>query len=61
MPLPTSLKTKRYDLDTDAFTALETQRKALQLAAESLQHERNSYSKTMGKTDWRSQGEGRRH
>ena len=45
----TSLKTKRYDLDTDAFTALETQRKALQLAAESLQHERNSYSKTMGK------------
>jgi len=45
----TSLKTKRYDLDTDAFTALETQRKVLQLAAESLQHERNSYSKTMGK------------
>ena len=45
----TSLKTKRYDLDNDAFTALETQRKALQLAAESLQHERNSYSKTMGK------------
>jgi seryl-tRNA synthetase len=45
----TSLKTKRYDLDTDAFTALETQRKALQLAAESLQHERNSYSKSMGK------------
>jgi len=45
----TSLKTKRYDLDTVAFTALEAQRKALQLAAESLQHERNSYSKTMGK------------
>ena len=45
----TSLKTKRYDLDTVAFTALEAQRKALQLAAESLQRERNSYSKTMGK------------
>ena len=44
-----SLKTKGYALDLDAFTALETQRKALQLAAESLQHERKSYSKTMGK------------
>jgi seryl-tRNA synthetase len=44
-----SLKIKRFDLDTEAFIALETQRKGLQLAAESLQQERNSYSKTMGK------------
>ena len=44
-----SLKTKRYDLDTNAFIALEAQRKELQVAAESLQQERNSYSKTMGK------------
>ncbi|MDG1485442.1 MAG: serine--tRNA ligase, partial [Porticoccaceae bacterium] len=44
-----SLKIKRFDLDTQAFTDLETQRKGLQLAAESLQQERNSYSKTMGK------------
>ena len=43
------LKIKRYELDTDAFLALEDQRKTLQLAAESLQQERNSYSKTMGK------------
>jgi seryl-tRNA synthetase len=43
------LKIKCFDLDTEAFTALETQRKELQLAAESLQQERNSYSKAMGK------------
>ena len=43
------LKIKRYELDTDTFLALEDQRKTLQLAAESLQQERNSYSKTMGK------------
>ncbi|MDG2501482.1 MAG: serine--tRNA ligase [Porticoccaceae bacterium] len=44
-----SLAIKRYDLDTSAFTALEAQRKELQLAAEALQQERNAYSKTMGK------------
>ncbi len=44
-----SLKIKCFDLDTEAFKALETQRKDLQMAAESLQQERNSYSKTMGK------------
>jgi seryl-tRNA synthetase len=43
------LKIKCFDLDTEAFTALETQRKELQLTAESLQQERNSYSKAMGK------------
>ncbi|MGB2154819.1 MAG: serine--tRNA ligase [Porticoccaceae bacterium] len=44
-----SLQVKGYQLDTEAFLALETQRKELQLAAESLQQERNSYSKSMGK------------
>lgn len=44
-----SLAIKRYDLDTTAFTALEAQRKELQLTAEALQQERNTYSKTMGK------------
>ena len=44
-----SLKIKCFDLDTEAFKTLETQRKDLQMAAESLQQERNSYSKTMGK------------
>ena len=44
-----SLKIKRYDLDTEAFLSLERQRKDLQLAAESLQQERNTYAKSMGK------------
>ena len=44
-----SLEVKNYQLDTQAFLALEAQRKELQLAAESLQQERNSYSKSMGK------------
>ena len=43
------LLVKRFRLDTAAFLALEEQRKALQLAAEDLQQERNSYSKSMGK------------
>ena len=44
-----SLALKRYDLDTTVFTALEAQRKTLQLSAEALQQERNRYAKTMGK------------
>ena len=44
-----SLKIKRYDLDTEAFLSLERQRKDLQLAAERLQQERNTYAKSMGK------------
>ena len=44
-----SLKTKRYDLDVELFLSLDAQRKELQLAAESLQQERNSYAKSMGK------------
>ena len=44
-----SLQTKGYTLDCEAFLALEAQRKALQLAAESVQQERNAYSKSMGK------------
>ena len=43
------LLVKRYRLDTAAFLALEEQRKTLQLAAEDLQQERNSFSKSMGK------------
>jgi seryl-tRNA synthetase len=44
-----SLQVKGYQLDTQAFLALEAQRKERQLVAESLQQERNSYSKSMGK------------
>jgi seryl-tRNA synthetase len=44
-----SLHVKGYQLDTQAFLALEAQRKERQLVAESLQQERNSYSKSMGK------------
>jgi seryl-tRNA synthetase len=44
-----SLNIKGYTLDTEAFLALEAQRKALQLAAEQLQQARNAYAKSMGK------------
>lgn len=43
------LKVKGFDLDCEAFLALESERKALQLEAESLQQERNAYAKSMGK------------
>ena len=43
------LKVKGFDLDCEAFLALEVERKALQLGAESLQQERNAYAKSMGK------------
>ena len=43
------LKVKGFDLDCEAFLALEAERKALQLGAESLQQERNAYAKSMGK------------
>jgi seryl-tRNA synthetase len=43
------LTVKGYELDCNAFLALEAQRKALQLRAESVQQERNTYAKSMGK------------
>ena len=43
------LKVKGFNLDCEAFLALELERKALQLGAESLQQERNAYAKSMGK------------
>lgn len=42
------LKVKGFNLDCEAFLALEVERKALQLGAESLQQERNAYAKSMG-------------
>ena len=44
-----SLAVKGFELDCDEFLSLESQRKELQLKAESIQQERNSYSKSMGK------------
>ncbi|MGB0458662.1 MAG: serine--tRNA ligase [Porticoccaceae bacterium] len=44
-----SLKVKGFELNCDEFLTLETQRKELQLNAESIQQERNTYSKSMGK------------
>jgi seryl-tRNA synthetase len=44
-----ALKVKGFELNCDAFLSLESQRKELQLNAESIQQERNAYSKTMGK------------
>ena len=44
-----SLAIKGFELDCDEFLSLESQRKELQLKAEAIQQERNSYSKSMGK------------
>ena len=44
-----SLAIKGFKLDCDEFLSLESQRKKLQLKAEAIQQERNSYSKSMGK------------
>ena len=49
------LSRRGYVLDTKAFTALESQRKKLQIESESLQSERNSKSKGIGKA--KAQGE----
>ena len=43
-----ALATRGYDLDTQAFDALEARRKAVQLQAESLQANRNTLSKQIG-------------
>lgn len=45
-----ALKIKGYDLDVAAFTALEVQRKALQVESEDLQAKRNARSKEIGQT-----------
>ena len=43
------LKRRGYELDTKQFSALEEQRKTLQIDAQSLQAERNKKSKNIGK------------
>jgi seryl-tRNA synthetase len=43
------LNIKGYELNSEAFLGLDAQRKALQLAAESVQQERNAFAKSMGK------------
>lgn len=47
--LASKLKKKNFDLDVDRLAKLEVQRKELQLATETLQNERNSKSKEIGK------------
>jgi len=49
------LRLRGYELDLDAFRALETERKALQVRAEDLQARRNALSKTIGQL--KSRGE----
>lgn len=44
-----NLKIKGFELNCDEFLSLESQRKELQLKAEAIQQERNTYSKSMGK------------
>ena len=45
-----ALKIKGYDLDVQAYQALESERKALQVESEELQAKRNARSKEIGKT-----------
>lgn len=42
------LKTRGFDLDVDAFNALEAQRKSIQMRTEELQSQRNALSKQIG-------------
>ena len=42
------LKTRGFDLDVDAFNALESQRKTIQMRTEELQSQRNKLSKEIG-------------
>lgn len=44
----TQLKSRKFDFDTAAFTALETERKAVQTRTQELQAKRNSTSKQIG-------------
>lgn len=50
-----ALKTKKYHLNTEEFTALEDKRKVLQVKTQELQSERNKTSKSIGKA--KAQGE----
>jgi len=45
-----ALKIKGYDLDVQAYQALEAKRKSLQIQSEELQAKRNARSKEIGKT-----------
>jgi len=47
--LATLLKKKKFDLDVEKLTALDAQRREIQLETEALQNERNSRSKSIGK------------
>lgn len=49
------LKKRGFHFDASAFTALEEQRKALQVATQALQNERNQRSKTIGQAKARGE------
>jgi seryl-tRNA synthetase len=49
------LRARPYDLDTAAFSALEAERKTVQVATEDLQAQRNALSKQVGQM--KSRGE----
>ena len=51
----TRLRTKGFELDTRTFRALEAERAAAQQETESLQHERNAKSKTIGQAKARGE------
>ncbi len=49
------LRTKGFELDTDAFRTLEAERASVQQETESLQHERNTKSKAIGQAKARGE------
>ncbi|WP_148715210.1 serine--tRNA ligase [Chitinolyticbacter meiyuanensis] len=49
------LKTRKFDLDTAAFAALEAERKTLQTATQELQAKRNAVSKSVGQAKARGE------
>lgn len=51
----TQLEKRGYQLDTEALTALEEQRKAIQVKTQDLQSERNSRSKSIGQAKARGE------
>jgi len=53
--IATQLEKRGYTLDTDSLTALEEQRKAIQVKTQELQNERNTRSKSIGQAKARGE------
>ena len=53
--IATQLEKRGYNLDTESLTALEEQRKAIQVKTQELQNERNTRSKSIGQAKARGE------